>query len=129
MLASVIIFATAFPTAFTGASGIFILAVGGVVYDELRRAGAGRQLSLATTAMSGSLGVVLNPCLLIVVIAALNKEVTTTEMYGWGFWVFIMWPPCSPSSCARPKATGSRGRRPEPSGQAFASLERWCPMR
>ena len=90
MLASVIIFATAFPTAFTGASGIFILAVGGVIYDELRRAGAGRQLSLATTAMSGSLGVVLNPCLLIVVIAALNKEVTTTEMYGWGFWVFIM---------------------------------------
>merc|ERR1711964_56189 len=60
LLASVIIFATAFPTAFTGASGIFILAVGGVVYDELRRAGAGRQLSLATTAMSGSLGVVLN---------------------------------------------------------------------
>eukprot|EP00163_Fabomonas_tropica_P020791 TRINITY_DN3669_c0_g6_i1.p1 TRINITY_DN3669_c0_g6~~TRINITY_DN3669_c0_g6_i1.p1 ORF type:complete len:489 (-),score=43.82 TRINITY_DN3669_c0_g6_i1:844-2238(-) len=90
MLASVIIFATAFPTAFTGASGIFILAVGGVVYDELRRAGAGRQLSLATTAMSGSLGVVLNPCLLIVVVAALNKEVTTTEMYGWGFWIFIM---------------------------------------
>ena len=90
MLASVIIFATAFPTAFTGASGIFILAVGGVVYDELRRAGAGRQLSLATTAMSGSLGVVLNPCLLIVVVAALNKEVTTSEMYGWGFWVFIM---------------------------------------
>ncbi|GGE56711.1 membrane protein [Streptosporangium jomthongense] len=90
MLASVIIFATAFPTAFTGASGIFILAVGGVVYDELRRAGAGRQLALATTAMSGSLGVVLNPCLLIVVVAALNKEVTTTEMYGWGFWVFIM---------------------------------------
>jgi TRAP-type C4-dicarboxylate transport system permease large subunit len=28
--------------------------------------------------------------LLIVVVAALNKEVTTTEMYGWGFWVFIM---------------------------------------
>lgn len=90
LLASVIIFSTAFPTAFTGASGIFILAVGGVVYDELRRAGAGRQLSLATTAMSGSLGVVLNPCLLIVVVAALNKEVTTTEMYSWGFWIFIM---------------------------------------
>ena len=60
------------------------------MYDELRKAGAGRQLSLATTAMSGSLGVVLNPCLLIVVIAALNKEVTTSEMYGWGFWVFIL---------------------------------------
>ena len=61
-----------------------------MVYDELRKAGAGRQLALATTAMSGSLGVVLNPCLLIVVVAALNKEVTTTEMYDWGFWVFIM---------------------------------------
>ncbi|WP_336366229.1 TRAP transporter large permease subunit [Marinobacter sp. C2H3] len=90
LLASVIIFTTAFPTAFTGASGIFILAVGGVVYDELRRSGAGRQLSLATTAMSGSLGVVLNPCLLIVVVAALNKEVTTSEMYGWGVWIFLM---------------------------------------
>lgn len=90
LLASVMIFATAFPTAFTGASGIFILAVGGVVYDELRRAGAGRQLSLATTAMSGSLGVVLNPCLLIVVVAALNKEVTTSELYGWGIWVFLV---------------------------------------
>lgn len=89
-LASLVIFATAFPTAFTGASGIFILAVGGTVYDELRRAGAGRLLSLATTAMSGSLGVVLNPCLLIVVVAALNKEVTTSELFGWGFWVFIL---------------------------------------
>ncbi|TVP57069.1 MAG: TRAP transporter large permease subunit [Halomonadaceae bacterium] len=89
-LASLVIFATAFPTAFTGASGIFILAVGGTIYDELRRAGAGRQLSLATTAMSGSLGVVLNPCLLIVVIAALNREVTTVELYSVGFWVFIL---------------------------------------
>ena len=89
-LASLVIFVTAFPTAFTGASGIFILAVGGTIYDELRRAGAGRQLSLATTAMSGSLGVVLNPCLLIVVVAALNREVTTTDLFGWGFWVFLL---------------------------------------
>ncbi|TVP57066.1 MAG: TRAP transporter large permease subunit [Halomonadaceae bacterium] len=89
-LASLVIFGTAFPTAFTGASGIFILAVGGTVYDELRRAGAGRQLSLATTAMSGSLGVVLNPCLLIVIISALNREVTTVELYTVGFWVFIL---------------------------------------
>ncbi|MFE8072206.1 TRAP transporter large permease subunit [Marinobacteraceae bacterium S3BR75-40.1] len=88
-LASLVIFATAFPTAFTGASGIFVLAVGGVIYEEMRRAGAGRQLSLATTAMSGSMGVVLNPCLLIVVVAALNKEVTTSQLYGWGYGVFL----------------------------------------
>lgn len=89
-LATIIIFATAWPTAFTGASGIFILAVGGVIYDEMRRAGARRALSLSTTAMSGSLGVVLNPCLLIVIIAALNKEVTTDQLYGWGLYIYLL---------------------------------------
>ncbi|KEF31506.1 TRAP-type C4-dicarboxylate transport system, large permease component [Marinobacter nitratireducens] len=125
MLASVIIFATAFPTAFTGASGIFILAVGGVVYDELRRAGAGRQLSLATTAMSGSLGVVLNPCLLIVVVAALNKEVTTTEMYGWGFWIFIM--SATLFSVIVCKTEGNWKPRPAP-GAFRESLSRLKPL-
>src|SRR5690554_1753982 len=125
MLASVIIFATAFPTAFTGASGIFILAVGGVVYDELRRAGAGRQLALATTAMSGSLGVVLNPCLLIVVVAALNKEVTTTEMYDWGFWVFIM--SASLFSIIVCKTEGNWRPRPAP-GAFRASLQQLKPL-
>ena len=90
LLASIIIFATAYPTAFTGASGIFILAVGGLIYEELRKSGASRPLSLATTAMSGSMGVILNPCLLIVIIAALNKEVTTDGLYDWGFIVFLM---------------------------------------
>jgi len=125
MLASVIIFATAFPTAFTGASGIFILAVGGVVYDELRRAGAGRQLALATTAMSGSLGVVLNPCLLIVVVAALNKEVTTTEMYDWGFWVFIM--SASLFTVIVCKTEGNWRPRPAP-GALKASLQQLKPL-
>ncbi|PAV26944.1 TRAP-type C4-dicarboxylate transport system permease large subunit [Tamilnaduibacter salinus] len=111
-LASLMIFATAFPTAFTGASGIFILAVGGVVYDELRKAGANRQLSLATTAMSGSMGVVLNPCLLIVVVAALNKEVTTDELYGWGFWIFLM--SASLFSLIVCKTQGNWKPRPEP---------------
>lgn len=125
MMASVIIFATAFPTAFTGASGIFILAVGGVVYDELRRSGAGRQLALATTAMSGSLGVVLNPCLLIVVVAALNKEVTTTEMYGWGFWVFMM--SATLFSLIVCKTEGNWRPRPGP-GALKASLHQLRPL-
>ncbi|MEQ5834646.1 TRAP transporter large permease subunit [Marinobacter sp. NFXS9] len=119
-LASLMIFATAFPTAFTGASGIFILAVGGVIYDELRKSGAGRQLSLATTAMSGSMGVVLNPCLLIVVVAALNKEVTTDEMYGWGFWIFLM--SASIFSFVVCKTQGNW--RPRPQAGAFAEAGR-----
>ncbi len=90
MLAVVAVIAAAIPTAYTGASGIFVIAAGAVIYHELREAGARRQLALAATAMSGSLGVVLRPCLLVVVIAYLNREVTTDQLFGWGIWVFLL---------------------------------------
>lgn len=80
----------AYPTAYTGASGIVILAFGSVLYRQLRLAGTRQSLALATTAMSGSVGVVLSPCLLVVLIAALNKEVVTDELYAWGHWVFAL---------------------------------------
>lgn len=84
----VVVLAAALPTAYTGASGIFVIAIGAVIYNELRIANTRRQLAIAATAMSGSMGVVLAPCLMIVIIAALNKQVTTTELYGWGVTVF-----------------------------------------
>jgi TRAP-type C4-dicarboxylate transport system permease large subunit len=90
MLAFVAVVVAAIPTAYTGASGIFVIAVGAVIYYELRRAGARRQLALATTAMSGSMGVVLRPCLLVVIIAYLNRDVTTDELFFWGNKVFIL---------------------------------------
>jgi TRAP-type C4-dicarboxylate transport system permease large subunit len=90
MLAVVVVVIAALPTAYTGASGIFVIAIGGLIYNELRRAGARRQLALAATAMSGSMGVVLRPCLLVVIIAALNKEVTTDALFGWGVNVFLL---------------------------------------
>ncbi|WP_417515478.1 TRAP transporter large permease subunit [Marinobacter sp.] len=90
MLAVVAVLVAAIPTAYTGASGIFVIAAGAVIYSELRAAGARRQLALAATAMSGSLGVVLRPCLLVVVIAYLNREVTTDDLFGWGIWVFVL---------------------------------------
>jgi len=90
LLAVVVVVIAALPTAYTGASGIFVIAVGGLIYNELRRAGARRQLALAATAMSGSMGVVLRPCLLVVIIAALNKEVTTDQLFGWGINVFLL---------------------------------------
>lgn len=90
LLAFVAVVVMAVPTAYTGASGIIIIAMGAVVYTELRRVGARRQLALAATAMSGSLGVVLRPCLLVLLIAVLNKEVTTDMMYGWGVKVFLL---------------------------------------
>src|SRR5699024_1342114 len=59
----IVVILAAWPTAYTGASGIFVLAAGAVVYQQLRIAGAYRQLAIAATAMSGSMGVVLTPCL------------------------------------------------------------------
>ncbi|MDF1640885.1 TRAP transporter large permease subunit [Thalassolituus oleivorans] len=90
MLAVAVVALAAIPTAYTGGSGIFVIAVGGLIFMELRRAGARRQLALAATAMSGSLGVVLRPCLLVVIVAALNNEVTTDQLFGWGVKVFFL---------------------------------------
>jgi TRAP-type C4-dicarboxylate transport system permease large subunit len=90
ILAFVIVFLAAVPTAYSGASGIFVIAAGGVVYRELSRAGARGHLALAATAMSGSLGVVLRPCLLVVIVAALNKQVTTDELFAEGGRVYML---------------------------------------
>lgn len=88
LLAAVVVVAASVPVAYSGASGIFVMAAGAIIYEELRRAGARNELAIAATAMSGSLGVVLSPCLLVVIVASLNKQVTTTELFGWGYVVF-----------------------------------------
>jgi len=88
LMCFVVLAVTAIPTAFTGASGIFVIAAGATIYNELVRAGARKQLALAATAMSGSMGVVLRPCLLVVIIAALNNSVTTDELFTSGLKIF-----------------------------------------
>lgn len=90
LLTYIILLAAAVPTAYTGASGIFVIAAGGIIYREVLHAGGTRQFALAATAMSGSLGVVLRPCLLVVLIAMLNKQVTTSTLFHWGFFVFLL---------------------------------------
>lgn len=86
----IILLAAALPTAYTGASGIFVIAAGAIIYKEVWNAGGRRQFALAATALSGSMGVVLRPCLLIVVVASLNKEVTTDVLYHYGVYVFLL---------------------------------------
>jgi len=90
VLTWIIMLFAALATAYTGASGIFILAAGSIIYYEVANAGARKQYALAATAMSGSLGVVLRPCLLIILITAMNKEVTSDQLYGHGLYVFAM---------------------------------------
>ncbi len=90
ILACIAIALMAVPTAYTGASGIIIIAMGAVVYQELRRVGTRRQLALAVTAMTGSSGIVLRPCLLVVGIAILNKEVLSDDLFYWGTRVFML---------------------------------------
>jgi TRAP-type C4-dicarboxylate transport system permease large subunit len=85
-----ILLAAAIPTANTGGSGAFVMAVGAIIYHEIRAVGGSSQFALAASAMSGSLGVVLRPCLLIVAIVAVNRSVTSNELYYWGNWVFFL---------------------------------------
>ena len=89
-LSVILMIAGAVMTAYTGASGVFVIAAGAIIYREVYGSGARRQYALAMTAMSGSLGVVLRPCLVIVVIAALNNQVTTDELYSKGLLVFAV---------------------------------------
>ncbi len=84
-----ILIGAAIPTAYTGASGIFVVAAGALIYKEVWNSGARRQYALAVSAMSGSLGVVLRPCLLVILISMLDsRHVTSDELFDHGIYVF-----------------------------------------
>ncbi len=89
-LTYIILLAAGLPTAYAGVSSVFVIAAGAIIYHEVRAAGATSQYALAATAMSGSLGAVLRPSLLVVGIAALNRQVTTTQLFHWGGFVFAL---------------------------------------
>src|SRR3954470_15251707 len=57
----------AFFTTFTGASGVTIVAVGGLLLPALERAGYGRRLSLEVVTGSGSVGLLFPPSLPLIV--------------------------------------------------------------
>jgi TRAP-type C4-dicarboxylate transport system permease large subunit len=66
-----------------------VIAAGAIIYKEVWNSGARRQYALAVSAMSGSLGVVIRPCLLVVLIAMLDsRHVTSDELFDHGFYVF-----------------------------------------
>lgn len=89
-LTYIILLAAGLPTAYAGVSSVFVIAAGAIIYHEVRAVGGTSQYALAATAMSGSLGVVLSPSLLVVGIAALNRQVTTAQLFYWGGFVFAL---------------------------------------
>lgn len=63
----------AFFTAFTGASGVTIIALGGLIYPMLKREGYGEDFSLGLITTSGSLGLLFPPSLPVILYGIVAK--------------------------------------------------------
>lgn len=72
-LAIVVLVTCAFFTAFTGASGVTIVALGGILYPVLIRESYPEQFSLGLVTASGSIGLLFPPSLPIILYAVIAK--------------------------------------------------------
>lgn len=77
-LAIVALFACALFTAFTGASGVTIVALGGLLYPALRQAGYGERFSLGLLTSGGSLGLLFAPSLPLILYGFVAGQLGTT---------------------------------------------------
>ncbi|MBP6808698.1 MAG: TRAP transporter large permease subunit, partial [Chromatiaceae bacterium] len=73
-LALVSLAACAFFTAFTGASGVTIVAIGALLLPALRQAGYGENFSLGLVTTSGSLGLLFAPALPLILYAVIAQQ-------------------------------------------------------
>jgi tripartite ATP-independent transporter DctM subunit len=106
-LAIVALVACALFTAFTGASGVTIVALGALLYPALTQAGYGKDFSLGLVTTSGSLGLLFAPALPLILYAVIAQqlgiagEITVDAMFlagllpgllmllllvAWSFW-------------------------------------------
>src|SRR5262249_44512060 len=72
-LAFVTIIACAFFTAFTGASGVTIIALGGILYPILKKRGYAEGFSLGLVTCCGSLGLLFPPSLPIILYGVIGQ--------------------------------------------------------
>jgi tripartite ATP-independent transporter DctM subunit len=107
-LAAVALVACAFFTAFTGASGVTIIALGALLYPALQEAGYDERFNLGLVTTSGSLGLLFAPSLplilygIVVQQTNLGLSVSIDQLFlagifpgllmlvllaGWSFWV------------------------------------------
>ncbi|UCH41022.1 MAG: TRAP transporter large permease subunit [Gammaproteobacteria bacterium] len=91
-LAIVAIFACALFTAFTGASGITIVALGGLLYPALKQAGYLENFNLGLLTSSGSLGLLFAPSLPLILYGVvaqqmdLDQAVSITDLFLAGIF-------------------------------------------
>ncbi len=106
-LAVVALLASALFTAFTGASGVTIVALGALLYPALREAGYGERFSLGLVTTSGSLGLLFAPSLPLILYGVIvqqmdvGQKITLDDLFlagilpgilmlvllsGWGLW-------------------------------------------
>jgi len=78
-LAIVAFVSCAFFTAFTGASGITIVALGALLYPALKQAGYQGKFSLGLVTTSGSLGLLLPPSLPLILYGIVAQQMNTGE--------------------------------------------------
>ena len=110
------LFACAFFTAFTGATGITIVAMGALLYPALTRDGYPKKFSLGLVTTSGSLGLLLPPSLPLIIYAVivqqmdLGKSVTIKELFMAGIYpsllmifCIVMWSAWTNRNVVKPK--------------------------
>jgi len=91
-LAIVAIFTCALFTAFTGASGITIVALGGLLYPALKQAGYPEKFNLGLITSSGSLGLLFAPSLPLILYGVvaqqmdLDQPVSITDLFLAGIF-------------------------------------------
>ncbi len=103
-LVVVSLFSCALFTAFTGATGITIVALGALLYPALKSDGYNKSFSLGLVTTSGSLGLLLPPSLPLIIYAVivqqmdLEQSVTINELFIAGLFpsllmifVIILW--------------------------------------
>ena len=78
-LAIVTIFACALFTAFTGASGITIVALGGLLYPALKQAGYPENFNLGLLTSSGSLGLLFAPALPLILYGVVAQQMNLDQ--------------------------------------------------
>ena len=82
-LAFVVVVACALFTAFTGASGVTILALGALFYPALMKANYGDKFSIGLVTTSGSLGLLLPPSVPLIIYGIIMQQMNIGKEYDF----------------------------------------------